>query len=60
MFRATGPGQYDVLFDASTANILEALLYNFDFDDFADLKYRDLKVEHASFFGRSRGSVAGG
>lgn len=49
MFRATGPGQIDVLFDASTANILEALLYNFDFDDFYGHKFRPLKIEHAKF-----------
>ena len=51
MFRATGPGQVDVLFDASTANTLEALLYNFDFDDFYGRKFRPLKKEHADFLG---------
>jgi hypothetical protein len=49
MFRATGPGRVEVDLDFSGVGILKALLYNFDFDDFADLKYRDLKVEHASF-----------
>jgi len=49
MFRATGPGKVEVSADFSGVGVLGALLYNFDFDDFADLKYRDLKVEHASF-----------
>jgi hypothetical protein len=49
MFRATGAGQYDILFDGSTANILEALLYNFDFDDFYGHKFRPLKTEHSKF-----------
>jgi hypothetical protein len=49
MFRATGPGKVEVDADFSGVGILGALLYNFDFDDFADLKYRALKVEHASF-----------
>src|SRR5690349_16779170 len=49
MFRATGDGKVDVLFDASSANILEALLWNFDFDDFAGYKYRPLKVQHQKF-----------
>jgi hypothetical protein len=47
MFRATGPGKYAVI--AEGVGTIEALLYNFDFDDFADLKYRDLKVEHTNF-----------
>lgn len=49
MFRATGPGQVEVYDAFSGAGILKALLYNFDFDDFADLKYRPLKIEHANF-----------
>ena len=49
MFRATGDGEIDVLFDASTANILEARLFNFDFDDFDDRKFRPLKVQHSNF-----------
>jgi hypothetical protein len=49
MFQATGLGQHDVLFDASTANILEALLYNFDFDDFYGHKFRPLKTDHSKF-----------
>jgi hypothetical protein len=49
MFRATGPGKVEVNADFSGVGVLGALLYNFDFDDFADLKYRDLKAEHASF-----------
>jgi hypothetical protein len=49
MFQATGPGKYDVLFDAPAANILEALLYNFDFDDFYGHKMRPLKTEHSKF-----------
>ena len=49
MFQPRGPGKFDVLFDASMANILEALLYNFDFDDFDERKFRPLKVEHSNF-----------
>jgi hypothetical protein len=49
MFRATGQGKYDILFDASIANTLEALLYNFDFDDFYGHKFRPLKTEHSKF-----------
>jgi hypothetical protein len=49
MFRATGPGSVEV--DASWSGIgtLKALLYNFDFDDFADRKFRPLKPEHIAF-----------
>ena len=49
MYRATGPGKVDVLFEAAAANILEARLYNFDFDDFEGRKYRPLKAEHSKF-----------
>jgi OmpA family len=49
MFHETGPGEVDVYADFSGVGVLKALLYNFDFDDFADLKYRALKVKHASF-----------
>ncbi len=49
MFRATGPGRVEV--DASWSGIgtLKALLYNFDFDDFADRTFRPLKPEHVAF-----------
>jgi OmpA family len=49
MFRATGTGRCEVDADFSGVGVLRALLYNFDFDDFADLKYRPLKPEHANF-----------
>jgi len=49
MFRATGPGKANIDADFSGVGILHALLYNFDFDDFADMKYRDLKAEHQRF-----------
>src|SRR5262245_46101740 len=48
MFRATGPGKFEVGFE-SRVGILEALLYNFDFDDFYGRQYRPLKVEHTKF-----------
>jgi len=48
MFRATGPGKVEVLFD-NGVGILEALLYNFDFDDYFGRQVRPLKVEHAKF-----------
>jgi hypothetical protein len=49
MFIPEGQGKIDVLFDASAANTLEALLYNFDFDDFYGYKFRPLKKEHSQF-----------
>jgi hypothetical protein len=49
MYRATGPGKIDVIFEATGANILEARLYNFDFDDYDDGHVRQLKTEHAKF-----------
>lgn len=49
MFRATGPGKIEAHTDLIQAGVLKALLYNFDFDDFADLKYRDLKIEHQRY-----------
>jgi hypothetical protein len=49
MFRATGPGKIDAVTDLVPAGVLRALLYNFDFDDFADHKYHDLKIEHRKF-----------
>ena len=51
MFRATGPGKVDLDLDFSGVGVLKALLYNFDFDDFAGLKYRELKPEHKKFLG---------
>jgi hypothetical protein len=47
MYRATGPGKVEVL--SQTADAVEALLYNFDFDDFAGNKFRPLKPEHTAF-----------
>jgi hypothetical protein len=49
MFRLTGPGQVQVDVRWSGAGVLKALLYNFDFDDFADRKFRPLKPEHNKF-----------
>jgi hypothetical protein len=49
MFRATGPGKVEVFADWSGVGVLKALLYNFDFDDFAGMKYRELKAEHKTF-----------
>jgi hypothetical protein len=49
MFRATGAGQVEVDAAFSGVSTLKALLYNFDFDDYADLKYHPLKDAHASF-----------
>jgi hypothetical protein len=47
MFRATGLGKIDVRF--STPSYLDAILYNFDFDDFINLQYRPLKDQHRQF-----------
>lgn len=50
MFRATGPGKVDVLYDdVHGSGRLEALLYNFDFDDYYGRQVRPLKAEHARF-----------
>ena len=49
MYRPTGPGEIDVLFEGTGANILEARLYDFDFDDFDGKKVRPLKPKHAKF-----------
>jgi hypothetical protein len=49
MFRATGPGKVDLDLSWSGVGMLKALLYNFDFDDFADRKIRALKSEHIAF-----------
>lgn len=49
MYRATGPGQVEVISEDRIAGRLEALLYNFDFDDFAGRTFRPLKPEHANF-----------
>ncbi len=49
MFRATGPGKVEVDLDFSGIGVLKALLYNFDFDDFYDYKFRSLKAEHSEF-----------
>ena len=49
MFRLTGPGQVQIDVRRSGTGVLKALLYNFDFDDFADRKFRPLKPEHIKF-----------
>ena len=49
MYRPTGPGQIDIISEDKIAGALEALLYNFDFDDFAGRMFRPLKPEHAKF-----------
>jgi hypothetical protein len=49
MFRATGPAKVEVDVDWSSVGAVKALLYNFDFDDFADRKFRPLKPEHVAF-----------
>ncbi|HJZ92230.1 MAG TPA: OmpA family protein [Gemmataceae bacterium] len=48
MFRATGAGKVQVILD-NGAGSLEALLYNFDFDDFIGRQFRPLKAEHTKF-----------
>ena len=49
MFRATGVGKIEAHRQFVQAGVLKALLYNFDFDDFSDLKYRELKAAHQNF-----------
>jgi hypothetical protein len=49
VFRATGPGKIEIDPEYSSAGVVKALLYNFDFDDFAEYKWRDLKIEHTNF-----------
>jgi hypothetical protein len=49
MFRATGPGQYDIMSESPAAYVLEALVYNFDFDDFDGHKFRPLKIAQTNF-----------
>ncbi|WP_291685232.1 OmpA family protein [Bradyrhizobium sp.] len=49
MFRATGPGQIEVSAGFSGIGVLQALLWNFDFDDFAGYKFRGLKPQHSAF-----------
>ena len=46
VWRATGPGKFEIDDRYRGAGILKALLYNFDFDDMA---ITDLKTEHAGF-----------
>ena len=46
MFRATGPGKIESHAELLEAGVLKAFLYNFDIDDFADRKFRGLKLEH--------------
>src|SRR5262245_66357754 len=48
MYRATGAGKLKVILDKGVGS-LEALLYNFDFDDFNGRQFRPLKVEHTKF-----------
>jgi hypothetical protein len=49
LFRETGPGEVDLDLDFSGIGVLKALLWNFDFDDFAGYKFRGLKEKHAKF-----------
>jgi hypothetical protein len=51
MFKATGTGKIEAHREFVQAGVLRALLYNFDFDDYAsaDKKFRDLKPEHQKF-----------
>jgi hypothetical protein len=49
VYRPTGQGQHDVFFKLDGANVMEARLSNFDFDDFADKKIRPLKKDHSDF-----------
>jgi hypothetical protein len=51
MFRATGKGEVEIDMEVSTPGFMKALLYNFDFDDFAGYQYRPLKEAHAHFLG---------
>ncbi|MGZ3287757.1 MAG: hypothetical protein ACXU87_06935 [Xanthobacteraceae bacterium] len=49
MFRETGPGQVEVDVDFSGIGVLQALLWNFDFDGFAGYQFRGLKPQHTTF-----------
>lgn len=49
MFHETGEGEVEVNPHFTGVGMLEALLANFDFDDFAGYKYRPLKRRHADF-----------
>jgi len=49
MFRETGEAEVEVNPNFTGVGVLEALLSNFDFDDFAGYKYRPLKERHATF-----------
>jgi hypothetical protein len=49
MYRPTGEGKWEAILDLEYAGIVEALLYNFDFDDFYEYKFRPLKTEHKNF-----------
>ena len=49
MFHETGLGQVEIDVDFTGIGVLQALLWNFDFDDFAGYKYRDLKTQHVEF-----------
>jgi len=49
MFQKTGPGKIEVDLDFSAVGVLHALLWNFDFDDFAGYQFRGLKTEHSEF-----------
>jgi OmpA family protein len=49
MFHKTGDGLVEVNPDFTGVGVLEALLSNFDFDDFAGHTYRPLKKQHADF-----------
>ncbi len=49
MYQATGPGRVEIVTDDKVTGTLEALLYNFDFDDFSGHKFHPLKTAHANF-----------
>lgn len=49
VLRATGPGKIEVDLDFSSAGVIKALLYNFDFDDYFERIIRNLKIEHTNF-----------
>ena len=49
MFRKTGPGLIGVDSAYTGAGVLEALLYNFNFNDSDGIKRNDLRVEFTHF-----------
>ena len=49
VYHATGKGEVDAHLAFEAAGVIKALLYNFDFDDFAVYMFRPLKDQHAKF-----------